>query len=120
MVAEFGADGTEVPPVGMFVQASILGKTIPKAVRIPRSGVVDGGKVLLVKNGRLNIRPAKILWTEVSHVVVRGGDGEREIPEGSVVVTTPPSPLIQNTRVRAQSAKIRREGNPSPRGEYVE
>ena len=120
VVAEFGADGTEVPPVGMFVQASILGKTIPKAVRIPRSGVVDGGKVLLVKNGRLNIRPAKILWTEVSHVVVRGGDGEREIPEGSVVVTTPPSPLIQNTRVRAQSAKIRREGNPSPRGEYVE
>ena len=120
VVAEFGADGTEVPPVGMFVQASILGKTIPKAVRIPRSGVVDGGKVLLVKNGRLNIRPAKILWTEFSHVVVRGGDGEREIPEGSVVVTTPPSPLIQNTRVRAQSAKIRREGNPSPRGEYVE
>ncbi|MBB81240.1 MAG: hypothetical protein CMN02_09645 [Roseibacillus sp.] len=120
VVAEFGADGTEVPPVGMFVQASILGKTIPKAVRIPRSGVVDGGKVLLVKNGRLNIRPAKILWTEISHVVVRGGDGEREIPEGSVVVTTPPSPLIQNTRVRAQSAKIRREGNPSPRGEYVE
>jgi len=104
----------------MFVQASIRGKTIPDAVRIPRSGLVDGGKVLLVKNGRLDIRPAKILWTEVSHVVVRGGDGEREIPEGSIVVTTPPSPLIQNTRVLAQPAKTGRESDSSSGGENAE
>ena len=120
VVAEFGADGAEVPPLGMFVQASIRGKTIADAVRIPRSGLVDGGKVLLVKNGRLDIRPAKILWTEVSHVVVRGGDGEREIPEGSIVVTTPPSPLIQNTRVLAQPAKTGRESDSSSGGENAE
>ena len=120
VVAEFGKNGKRVPPLGMFVQASIMGKTIPDAVRIPRSGVVDGDKVLLVKNGRLDIRPATILRTEASHVIVRGGDEEGEIPEGSTVVTTPPSPLIQNTRVDEEPAAISSEGDSAVGGESAE
>ncbi|MDG2488070.1 MAG: efflux RND transporter periplasmic adaptor subunit [Roseibacillus sp.] len=120
VVAEFGGDGEGVPPIGMFVQASIQGKTISDAVRIPRSGVVDRDKVLLVENGRLAIRPAKVLWTESSHVIVRGGDGDGEIPGGATVVTTPPSPLVQNTRVREELAKAGSEGDSAGGGESAE
>ena len=111
VVAAFGDGGEEVPPIGMFVQASIRGQIIPDAVRIPRSGFVEGSKVLLVVDDRLDIRRATVLWSEASHVIVRGGDGEGEIPEGSIIVTTPPSPLIQNTRVRAVLSKSQTEGS---------
>ncbi|HCQ37627.1 MAG TPA: hypothetical protein DIV39_00605, partial [Verrucomicrobiales bacterium] len=77
-------------------------------------------KVLLVENGRLDIRPAKVLWTEASHVIVRGGDGDGEIPSGATVVTTPPSPLVQNTRVREEPAKAGSEGDSSVGGESAE
>ena len=50
-------------------------------------------------------------------MIVRGGDGEGEIPEGSIVVTTPPSPLIQNTRVHEEPAAISREGDSAVGGE---
>ena len=99
VVAEFGTDGGDAPPIGMFVQAVINGKTLPEVVRVPRSAMIDGDNVLLAKEGRLDIRPVEVLRTEAAEVIVRGGAAEGEVPAGAQIVITPPNSPVQNSRI---------------------
>ena len=99
VVAEFGAGGEAVPPVGMFVEASIRGRVLPEVIRVPHSAMIDGNKVLLVEEERLDIRPVKVLRTEEEFVLVNGGSAVGELPEGSAIVVTPPSSPVQSQKV---------------------
>ena len=99
MVAEFGTDGGDAPPIGMFVQAFIRGKTLSEVVRVPRSAMIDGDNVLLAKEGRLDIRPVEVLRTETAEVIVRGGSAKGEVPAGAQIVITPPNSPVQNRRI---------------------
>ena len=115
VVAEFGSGGEEVPPVGMFVQASIRGRVLPGIISVPHSAMIDGSKVLLVERDRLHIRPVKIVRTEEELVMVKEGSGEGELPEGSEIVVTPPGSPVQNQRVSV--ARLLTEGSGSDVGE---
>jgi multidrug efflux pump subunit AcrA (membrane-fusion protein) len=99
VVAEFGTDGGDAPPIGMFVQAFIRGKTLSEVVRVPRSAMIDGDNVLLAKEGRLDIRPVEVLRTETAEVIVRGGSAKGEVPAGAQIVITPPNSPVQNRRI---------------------
>jgi len=102
VVAEFGTDGGEAPPIGMFVQASIRGKILSRVVRVPHAAMINGNNVLFAKEGRLDIRPVDVLRTESSAVIVQGGPGEGEVPAGAEMVITPPNSPVQNRRIRIE------------------
>ncbi len=99
VVAEFGMDGSGVPPIGMFVDVAIEGRTLDDVVRVPRSAMIDGDKVLLVRNGCLDIRPVRVVRTEAEIVIVNSGAGEGEVPSGAQIVVTPPNAPVQDERV---------------------
>lgn len=72
----------ERPPlaVGMFVEAAIAGITAEKVVRIPRSALHSGDRVLVVSDeDRIVIREVEVLKTDRESVVISSGlaDGER-------------------------------------------
>ncbi len=111
VVAEFGMDGSDVPPIGMFVDVEIKGVALPGVVRVPRTAMVDGKKVLLVENGRLDIRPVLVVRTEAEVVIVNGGAADGEVPAGAQIVITPPNAPVQDGRVKVEvSPGIRNTG----------
>ena len=109
VVAEFGTEGREAPPVGMFVQASIRGKILSNVVRIPHAAMINGDNVLLARKGRLDIRPVEVLRTETGMVIVKGGSAEGEVPTGAEMVITPPNSPVQNRRIMIE--RIEGEGS---------
>ena len=109
VVGEFGMDGSSVPPIGMFVDVAIKGVTLPDVVRIPRSAMIDGRKVLLVREGRLDIRPVKVVRTESEVVIVNGGSDDGEVPKGAQIVITPPNAPVQGEQVVVEDSAGNRD-----------
>ena len=66
------ADG-ELPPVGLFVEAKVPGKTLENVVVLPRSAVRGSNEVWVVQDGKLAKRYINILRTSRDEVVARGG-----------------------------------------------
>ena len=67
-------------PVGLFLNAEIVGITIPSAVLIPRSAIRDGGRVLIItSDNQLAFRNINILRYQGEYAVVTTGltAGER-------------------------------------------
>lgn len=62
----------ELPPVGLFVEASIPGKQLEEVATLPRSAVRGGNEVWVVENGRLAKRTITILRSSAEELVVRG------------------------------------------------
>lgn len=112
VVAEFGYGGEDVPPVGMFIQASIRGRVLSEIMRVPHTAMIDGSKVLLVEKDRLDIRPVKIVRTEEEFVLINGGSADGELPEGSAIVVTPPGSPVQNQKVRVARFLTGESGSP--------
>jgi RND family efflux transporter MFP subunit len=77
--AELGAQPP--PPVGLFVQAEIVGRTATSVAVVPRAAVRDGGDSVLVVDDedRLRVRPIEVLRTQGDTVLVTSGvrAGER-------------------------------------------
>ena len=62
----------ELPPVGLFVEASIPGKQLEEVASLPRSAVRGGNEVWVVEDGRLAKRTITILRSTAEELVVRG------------------------------------------------
>ncbi|WP_193214402.1 efflux RND transporter periplasmic adaptor subunit [Luteolibacter marinus] len=74
-------EGTRrLPPVGLFVYASVLGKEFKEVAEIPRTVLHGADEVIVVKpDNRIEFRKIGILRTTEDRVVVSSGleDGER-------------------------------------------
>lgn len=87
---EAGADDSILQP-GLFLQARLSGREIPKAARVPFRAFVDLERVVLVDGGnRIRIRPVKVLRRAGEEVLVLSG-----IEPGERVCLTQLSDLIE-------------------------
>lgn len=77
-------------PVGLFVEATIRGRTLEDVYVLPRAALREGRRVLIVDEaGRLQFRDVEVARTEAEHVVV--GSGVR--PGDQVVVSALETPV---------------------------
>ncbi len=66
--------------MGLFVQASIGGRTAERVAVVPRQALQDGGRVLVVDDeNRLRFRDVELLRVEGDEALISAGlrDGER-------------------------------------------
>ena len=100
VVVEFGEGTGRFPPIGMFVQAIVTGVSIPEVVEVPRVAMLNGGEVLLVKEGRLEFRAVDVLRTETDVVLVTEG-----LLGGELIVLTPPNVPVPGGRVLVKEVR---------------
>ncbi|QTN32364.1 efflux RND transporter periplasmic adaptor subunit [Akkermansiaceae bacterium] len=80
-----------LPPVGLFVQADLEGQTLPDVTEIPRRGLLEGNRVIIVdKSRKISFRDVEIVrLTEETAVINHGlSDGDR------VVLTRLSAPVV--------------------------
>ncbi len=93
---ENNSAGHQVPlPVGLFVAASIKGKTVQNIVILPRAALRNQKQVLVVdKDNRLRYRSVEIMRFEKDNVIISAG-----IEDGEVVNISPIQMVIDGMRV---------------------
>lgn len=117
--ARFEGKNPHVPlAVGLFVEAEIVGRTVPEAFVLPRSALYAaneeaGDRVYVIDaDDRLRVSPVEVLRTEREEVVI--GDG---LAAGDRVSISPLTAVVDGMRVRiADSLEAAPE---SPRPEAV-
>jgi RND family efflux transporter MFP subunit len=83
-------------PVGLFVQAEILGRKIDNVIRLPRSAIRDNNQVLVVdKDNRLRFRNVVILRLEHEDVLISGG-----LADGELISISPLQTVVGGMLVR--------------------
>lgn len=94
---------SDAPPLILdsIVQVEIAGRPIEGVVRLPRDLVHDGDTVWVMKDEKLEIREADIVFRDADHAYIRGGVGD-----GEEVVTTTLATV-------AEGIGLRREGEPA-------
>jgi multidrug efflux pump subunit AcrA (membrane-fusion protein) len=100
-------DAASVPlPVGLFVEAEIIGRRVEDVVVIPRSAVRGRDQVLIVdENERLHFRWIEIIKAERELVVV--GEG---LDDGDRVCLSPIDTPVDGMRVRS----VEEQRTPAP------
>lgn len=78
----YGLNSAQAEPLrlGLFVDASIAGITVPQAVRLPRIALVDQKTVYLVDdNNQLQLRQVNVMRTEPGYAIINQGleNGDR-------------------------------------------
>lgn len=74
-----------LPPMGLFVQAEIQGKTLERVTRIPRSALRSDHSLFVVNAGnQLEIIPVKVARTLTHSVLVSEG-----LKDGSRIIVSP-------------------------------
>lgn len=82
--------------MGMFVRASIKGKTYPDITAIPRSAIRGAGQVHLIdKDNKLKIITVDVLRSDKDYAYVRG-----DLVDGSRVITTRLEMPVQGMELR--------------------
>ena len=107
VVALFGEDGKSAPPVGMFVDATLAGRSLENVIVLPRLALAEPGKVLVVTgDSRLEFREVDVVRTSEKEVVIRSGleVGER------VCVTTINAPVNGMEVLVAEGAQAEKGG----------
>jgi RND family efflux transporter MFP subunit len=79
-----------LPPVGLFVEAVVPGRTLKDVVELPRSAVRGPNEVWVVEDGRLAKRHVEILRSGRHELVVRGDFR----PADQLVLTRLTAPLV--------------------------
>jgi RND family efflux transporter MFP subunit len=95
----YGLQATDrVPlPIGLFVDAEILGREVPDAVVLPRAALRDGSRVLVLDaDSRLRFREVQLVRVAEDEVVVGGG-----LSAGERVCVSPLEVVVDGMRVRA-------------------
>lgn len=63
-----------LPPVGLFVEAELSGKTLKEVVEIPRRALLDGNKLLIIDaENRIEIRDVEIVRSTEDSVIIASG-----------------------------------------------
>jgi RND family efflux transporter MFP subunit len=79
-----------LPPVGLFVDARLGGKTLDNVVKIPRRALLDGQRVIVVgENEKILFRDVRVLRSDVENVLI----GEGLVAGDRVVLTRLSSPV---------------------------
>lgn len=90
-------DGSKQPPmpIGLFVAASIRGKTVDNIISLPRAALRNQNQVLIVdKDNRLRYRSVQVMRFEKDNVIISAG-----IEDGEVVNISPIQTVIDGMRV---------------------
>lgn len=86
-----------LPPVGLFVEASVPGETLENVVGLPRAAIRGQDEVWVENDGRLQGRTVEILRSRREELVVRG-----EFEAGDRLVLTRLEAPLQGMRVRVE------------------
>lgn len=95
-----GANGRPPLVPGMFVELLIKGRTLKKAILVPRYAVHNGNQVWVVGDGRLNIRELKIVRKDKTYAYVVSG-----LEDGDVIVLSSVDTVTDGMRVRTETAE---------------
>ncbi|MFP6808879.1 MAG: efflux RND transporter periplasmic adaptor subunit [Pseudomonadales bacterium] len=99
VVVRVDNDGTSKQPplpIGLFVAASIKGRTVENIVSLPRSALRNQDQVLIVdKDNRLHYRPVKVMRFERENVIISAG-----LEDGEIVNVSPIQTVIDGMRVK--------------------
>ena len=88
-------DGHPPLPIGLFVAASIKGRTVDNIVSLPRAALRNQNQVLIVdKNNRLRYRSVEVMRFEKDKVIISAG-----LEDGEVVSISPIQTVIDGMRV---------------------
>lgn len=95
-----GASAQEPPlAVGMFVDAEIVGRTVPGAIVLPRAALRGEDRVwVAMPDGHLRERSVEVVRTERERVVVQRG-----IHAGEQICVSPVEAFVDGMRVRTAS-----------------
>jgi RND family efflux transporter MFP subunit len=96
-------DGGSPLPVGLFVDAEILGRSIEDAVRIPRAALRDGGHVFSIDaEGRLRRRDVEVIRARGEAVLVSA-----PLAAGELVCVSDLAGASDGMRVRVRQEQAR-------------
>jgi len=100
-VLENSSGNFPLPPVGLFVNVELDGKTLPDTAEIPRRGLLEGNRVTLVDaENRIRFRDVSVLrFNEKTAVVSQG------LEAGDKVVLTRLSTPVTGMEVKIDSAE---------------
>ena len=97
-------DDPERPPlaVGLFVDATIAGRTLADAVLLPRSALHEAGQVLVVdEDNRLRLRDVDVARVDSETMVLSGG-----LKEGERVCVSQLDVVVDGMEVRTVAAEL--------------
>ena len=93
-----GVESATPLPMGLFVSATIAGKSAIDVVVVPREAIRDSDQVLVVESGdRLRFRTVEILRLQGDHALVRAG-----LEPGEKVCVSPLETVVDGMSVRIQ------------------
>jgi len=82
---------------GMFCRVYLQGQEIPDAIRLPRTAIQFGGRIFVLKDGRLSERKVEILHRSETCLIVREG-----LAAGEMVVTEKmPFGIVEGMKIKA-------------------
>lgn len=88
-------DDSPLLPVGMFVQAEIIGQKVDSVIRLPRSAMRDDNQVLVVDSeNRLHFRQVSLLRLEHDDILISSG-----LEDGELVVISPMQTVVDGMLV---------------------
>ena len=88
-------DGPPPLPIGLFVAASIKGRTVENILSLPRAALRNQNQVLIVdKNNRLRYRSVEVMRIEKDKVIIIAG-----LEDGEVVSISPIQTVVDGMRV---------------------
>jgi RND family efflux transporter MFP subunit len=105
--------GTGAPlPMGLFVEATIAGRTAEGVFVLPRAALRDGGRVLVVDgDDRLRFRDVAVLRTEGDRAVISDG-----LAPGERVCVSPLATVTDGMKVRTVPAEEAAPGDAAVAG----
>ena len=94
-----GANGRPPLVPGMFVELFIKGKTLKKAIPVPRYAIRKANQVWVVHDGRLDIKELKIIREDKNYAYVVSG-----LEDGATIVLSSLDVATQGMQVRTEMA----------------
>lgn len=91
--------------IGQYVTASIIGITLPDAIKIPTSTIYQGSFVYVEKEGLINRRDINILWQNQEDALITEG-----LESGENLVLTPLGNVTSGTAVKVIQSSDTAEG----------
>ncbi len=88
-------------PIGLFVEADIVGRTVPDAFVLPRAALRRADDVYVAnRDGTLSVRQVTVITSNREEVILAGG-----LEEGEHVITSPVLSPSEGMRVDVYSAE---------------
>lgn len=94
-----------LPPVGLFVRATVVGRTLPDVAEVPRRALLEGERALVAgPDDRINFRQIEIVRSTRDTAIVRSG-----LSSGERLVLTRLSAPVNGMQVRVDGSQAPNE-----------